>query len=230
MRACATIALSLLLPIAAALASGEDAESKAAAPAKAAAAAAAPAKAKAPAKPKAPAKDKDKAEATKGRPFAHRELAKPAADVEFDAVAFGDALEVLRGLCAANVFVDPKGLEAAGVELDAPVTVPKDKKATVKSVLSKVLAEAGKADRKARLTFVPTGNIVIVSTAGRAKLLSDRLRADVHSALSEADRAVLGRVLPEIKLECSSPTRSASLGTSLRRPWSPTGSSSRRPG
>ena len=196
MRARATIVLSLVLAISTgAAARGQDPDG----PAKSKSAA--PVKAKGPAdEGKAKAKSKTKRKTKKDKPsVAQRELAKPAAGVAFDATPLGEALDALRGLCKANVFLDPGGLEAAGVKRDAPVTVAEDAKATVKSVLAKVLADAGKAERTAKLTFLTTGNFVLVSTADRAEALAESLRKDAHRGLSDADLAVLGLTLPDVK-------------------------------
>lgn len=196
MRACATIGLSLLLVVCSAtvLRAQRDAPAKG----QSKAAANDPAEAKKPTASVTKAGPKSK----KTPPVvAQRELAKPAADVEFDDVALGEALDVLRGLCKANVFVDPAGLRAAGVAPDVPVTVAKDEKGTVKSVLSKVLAEAGKEDRKEELTFVTAGSVVVVSTAERAKKLVANLGKDVHRGLFDADLEALGTVFPEVKVE-----------------------------
>jgi Flp pilus assembly secretin CpaC len=50
------------------------------------------------------------------------QLDRPLPELNFDAVAFGDVVDFLRDVSGANIFVNWKALETAGVDRTAPVT------------------------------------------------------------------------------------------------------------
>jgi general secretion pathway protein D len=50
------------------------------------------------------------------------QLERRLPDIKFDAVGFADAIDFLRDLTSANIFVNWRALEAAGVDKNAPIT------------------------------------------------------------------------------------------------------------
>ena len=50
------------------------------------------------------------------------QLDRPLPELQFDGVGFSDVIDFLRDVSGANIFVNWKSLEAAGVDRNAPVT------------------------------------------------------------------------------------------------------------
>src|SRR5205814_2462374 len=51
-----------------------------------------------------------------------RQLDRTLPEVNFNQVPFGDVIDFLRDITTANIFVNWRALEAAGVDKNAPVT------------------------------------------------------------------------------------------------------------
>ncbi len=81
--------------------------------------------------------------------------------VDFNKTALKDVIEFLHDKANLNIFVDENSLKEANVEYDDPVTF-KVRKATVRTILRKVLADKG-------LTFVIKDAAIQVITPARMK-------------------------------------------------------------
>lgn len=128
---------------------------------------------------------------------ASQALALPAGDASFAGVPARDAIKALHDASTTNFFVDAAALKAAGIDDDARVTVKKSKDATIGSVLAAVLEQLGKGeDGETAAGFAASDNLVIVSTATRAKTLAKEQR-DLARRGNEFERTFLRRALPE---------------------------------
>src|SRR4051812_40262593 len=89
------------------------------------------------------------APATKTPTAAEDILAKPMPEVNFNATPLGNVIDFLRDVTGANIAVEWKVLEKAGVKKATPVTV-RVKDVTVAKALELVLSEAGGGTVKLR--------------------------------------------------------------------------------
>lgn len=71
-----------------------------------------------------------------------RTLERTLPELKFTGVAFGDAMDFLRDVSGANIHVDWKTLEAAGVSRDTPVNLNL-RRVSLRKVLNLLLSEAG---------------------------------------------------------------------------------------
>lgn len=79
---------------------------------------------------------------------ARRQLNTTLPEVKFDGVAFTDAVDFLRDVSGANLTVNWKALEEAGITKDTPVTV-RLRSVSLRKALDMVLQEAGGGDKLA---------------------------------------------------------------------------------
>src|SRR5437762_849899 len=80
--------------------------------------------------------------------------------MNFSGVAFADVIDFLRDVSGANIHVDWKILEAAGIGKDAPVNL-RLRSVSLRKVLGLVLREAGGGDV---LTFYADGGVIEITT------------------------------------------------------------------
>lgn len=86
---------------------------------------------------------------------------KPPCEVDFNETSLADAINFLRDVSGQNMVFDTKAMSAAGIALDAPVTLKLQGKSmddTLKQLLAKVKA-----------TYVIDHEVVLIQPAGKAK-------------------------------------------------------------
>jgi beta-lactamase regulating signal transducer with metallopeptidase domain len=91
----------------------------------------------------------------------HKKLAETAPEANFAAVPFSDTIDFLRDVTGLNIFVDWRGLEAAGIDRNTPITV-RMQKVPFETVLRYVLRDAG---HQVKLDYAVIDGIVNISTA-----------------------------------------------------------------
>jgi beta-lactamase regulating signal transducer with metallopeptidase domain len=119
-------------------------------------------------------------------------------EVSFDGVAFTDVLDFFRDVSGANVVVDWKGLESAGVNRNTPLSY-KAKDVRFRGALKEILTLAG--DAKHPVTFAAADGVVFVSTPARARRFEGESAAWVRKVADDPTRAKLARVLPEVRFD-----------------------------
>ena len=90
-------------------------------------------------------------------------LGRPLPEVQFEGVAFSDVVDFLRDVSSANIFVNWRALEAAGVDRNAPVDarlrdIPFDKALTV------ILDSVGGKEGETAVGFVVEDGVITIST------------------------------------------------------------------
>ena len=83
-------------------------------------------------------------------------------EVNFEAIPFADVIDFLRDITKANIFVNWKVLEAAGIDKNAPVTL-RLKDVAFAKVLDLVLNSVGGADRN--LGYTTDQGVISISLA-----------------------------------------------------------------
>jgi RNA polymerase sigma factor (sigma-70 family) len=94
------------------------------------------------------------------------QLARLLPEINFDGVAFTDVIDFLRDVSGANIFVDWKGLEAAGVAKTAPISA-RMKNVRLDKAIETILASAA---GEGRLGFKVDRDVITISVAGDAKV------------------------------------------------------------
>jgi type II secretory pathway component GspD/PulD (secretin) len=89
-------------------------------------------------------------------------LERKLPEMNFEGIAFSDAIDFLRDITQMNFFVDWRALEAAGIDRNAPVTV-RVRDVAVSKALRLVLDNVGGGTVK--LGYAVDGNVLNVSTA-----------------------------------------------------------------
>jgi len=74
--------------------------------------------------------------------LARRLLERRLPEVRFEAIAFSDVVDFLRDVTSANIFVNWRALEAAGIDRSAPVTT-RLRDVRFRDALDKILADLG---------------------------------------------------------------------------------------
>jgi uncharacterized membrane protein YgcG len=92
-------------------------------------------------------------------------LARTMPELKFDGVAFSDAVDFLRDVTAANLVVNWKALEGAGVTKDTVVNL-KVRGVSLRKALSLLLAEAGGAD--GAITYTVEDGVIEITTTDLA--------------------------------------------------------------
>jgi general secretion pathway protein D len=88
-------------------------------------------------------------------------LAKKLPEVRFDQAGFADAIEFLRDVSGANIFVEWKTLETAGIERTVPVTA-RLRDIKFSKALSTILADVGGATTP--LSYTIDDGVITIST------------------------------------------------------------------
>ncbi len=83
-------------------------------------------------------------------------------EVRFDGVALTDVIDFMRDITGANIFVNWRALEAAGVDKNAPVTA-RLRDVKFSKALSTILQDVG--GTTARLTYTIDEGVITISTA-----------------------------------------------------------------
>ncbi|HET6250656.1 MAG TPA: hypothetical protein VFE47_23410 [Tepidisphaeraceae bacterium] len=97
-------------------------------------------------------------------------------EVQFSGVAFNDAIDFLRDVSGANIAVNWKALEEAGVTKDTPINV-RLRAVSMKKALEMVLIEAGGGDK---LGYDVDGNVISITTK---ELVDSKMYTRVYSIL-----------------------------------------------
>ncbi|HZK82013.1 MAG TPA: hypothetical protein VFC46_13120, partial [Humisphaera sp.] len=95
------------------------------------------------------------------------QLNRPLPAVAFDAVGLSDVVDFLRDVSGANIFVNWKALEAAGVQRSTPISI-KARNVAFGTALQLILDSAG--GPKAKLTFEMRNGVITISTADALKI------------------------------------------------------------
>ena len=94
-------------------------------------------------------------------------------DIKFDAVSFSDVIDFLRDLTSANIFVNWRSLEAAGIDKNAPVTA-RLRDVKLSKVLRTILDDVSGGTTKLGYT-IDEGVITISTEEELAKNVSTRV-------------------------------------------------------
>lgn len=108
----------------------------------------------------APSKSEDPALENKA---AEAKLESKLPPIKFDAVGFNDVIDFLRDVNGANIFVNWKALEAAGIDRQAPVTVNLNNVKFGKAL--RIILDALSGE-KAKLAFKVDSGVIEISTTG----------------------------------------------------------------
>jgi type II secretory pathway component GspD/PulD (secretin)/tetratricopeptide (TPR) repeat protein len=90
------------------------------------------------------------------------QLDKRLPEVKFDAVGFNDVIEFLRDVSGANIFVNWRALEAAGIDRNAPVTA-RLRDVAFRKALDVILQDVGGGTVK--LAYTIDQGVITISTA-----------------------------------------------------------------
>jgi uncharacterized membrane protein YgcG len=99
--------------------------------------------------------------AAPGKGASRAMLARAMPELKFDGVAFSDAVDFLRDVTAANLVVNWRALEGAGVTKDTVVNL-KVRGVTLRKALSLLLSEAGGAD--GAITYTVEDGVIEITT------------------------------------------------------------------
>ncbi len=91
-----------------------------------------------------------------------RQLDRTLPEVNFNQVAFGDVIDFLRDITTANIFVNWRALEAAGVDKNAPVTA-RLRNVKFSKALTLILQDVS-AQATAKLGFTTGDGVITIST------------------------------------------------------------------
>jgi general secretion pathway protein D len=91
-----------------------------------------------------------------------RQLDRVLPEVNFNQVAFGDVIDFLRDITTANIFVNWRALEAAGVDKNAPVTA-RLRNVKFSKALNLILADVS-AQATAKLGYTTGDGVITIST------------------------------------------------------------------
>ena len=122
-------------------------------------------------------------------------LQKRLPEVRFDAIGFSDVVDFLRDITGANMFVNWRALEAAGIDRNTPVST-RLKDATFQQVLTQITRDVGGG--QAPVEFAVEDGIIVIST--QAELASHpQMRtfdvSDLLTALDQGSAAALEKVV-----------------------------------
>jgi bla regulator protein BlaR1 len=123
-------------------------------------------------------------------------LQKQLPEVRFDAIGFPDVIDFLRDVTGANITVNWRALEAAGIDRNAPVSV-RLKDITFEQALTHVLRDVGGGTVK--LAFAVSEASVVISTEEE---LSSRVQLRTYvvtDLLQEQDKGSAGALEQLIK-------------------------------
>ena len=121
-------------------------------------------------------------------PVLRNQLDRQLPEVNFDGVGFSDVTDFLRDVTGANIVVNWKSLEAAGVDRNTPVTV-RLRQIKFAKALSVILDSALLSNGKSgSLVWRADGNVLIIAAASEGGKVVQRTY-DVHDLLANAGKA-----------------------------------------
>jgi beta-lactamase regulating signal transducer with metallopeptidase domain len=168
---------------------------------------AAPGRGAAPAadKPHAPADAPAKEDAPAGKPADEGKPGKALAaqlerqlpELKFDGVGFSDVIDFLRDVSGANIFVNWKSLEAAGIDRNAPTTI---QLRNVKFSQALALVLDAVAGKEGVLSYRADGEVITI-TAREPDAAGPANRPADEGKPSKALDAKLQRTMPHAKID-----------------------------
>ena len=118
-------------------------------------------------------------------PVLLRQLDRQLPEVQFDGVGLNDVIDFLRDVSGANIVVNWKGLEAAGIDRNAPVTA-KLRNVKFSKTLNAILDSAG--GKSGLLVWRPEGNIITITAGSEGGKVVQRTY-DVHDLVADGGKA-----------------------------------------
>lgn len=131
-------------------------------------------------------------------------LDKSLPEIRFDAVSFSDVIDFLRDTTQANIFVNWKALEAAGIDRNAPVTT-RLRNTKLSKVLRLILESVGGGATVSLNYTVDEGVITISTTEDLAKNVETRTY-DIRDLIIQIPDFTN---FPEISLQTNTTSRTA---------------------
>ena len=123
---------------------------------------------------------------------------RPYPEIKFDGVGLSDAIDFLRDVSHANIFMDWNRLGTAKIDRNTPVSLDL-KNVPFRKVMESILAQLG-TDAE-RPGFAADGELVVISTPAGLKAIADSARAMAAANAGPALRARLDHRLPEVKFD-----------------------------
>jgi bla regulator protein BlaR1 len=118
-------------------------------------------------------------------PLLRRQLDRQLPSLEFDAVGLSDVIDFLRDVSGANIVVNWKSLEAAGVQKDTPVTA-KLRNIKFSKAINVVLDGAGGGS--GLVIWRPEGNVITITAGSPGGKVVQRTY-DVHDLVADGGKA-----------------------------------------
>ena len=118
-------------------------------------------------------------------PVLRRQLDRQLPGLEFDAVGLSDVVDFLRDVSGANIVVNWKSLEAAGVDKNTPVTA-KLRNIKFSKALNVILDGAGGGS--GLVVWRPDANIITITAGAPGGKVVQRTY-DVHDLVAEGGKA-----------------------------------------
>ena len=131
-------------------------------------------------------------------------------EVSFDSVGFSDVIDFLRDVSSANVFVNWKSLDAAGIDRNTPVTA-RLRNIKFSKALDTVLQSVGAG--KTRLAYFFDNNVLTITTADEAAKEVVTRVYDVHDFVPGDPKARYADLIKAIVDTCSRDTWQDNGGT-----------------
>jgi general secretion pathway protein D len=110
-----------------------------------------------------------------------RQLDRVLPEVNFNQVAFGDVIDFLRDITTANIFVNWRALEAAGVDKNAPVTA-RLRNVKFSKALTLILADVS-SQATAKLGYTTGDGVITISTEEEIGKNTTQLVYDISDLL-----------------------------------------------
>ena len=131
-------------------------------------------------------------------------------ELQFDEVALSDVVDFLRDVSGANLFVNWKSLEAAGINKNAPVSV-RLRNVKFSKAIEMVLDSV--AGGQVRLAYFFDNNVLTIATADEAAKNTVTRVYDVKDLVSSGDKARTEQLIKAITNSCAPDTWKANGGS-----------------
>jgi hypothetical protein len=90
-------------------------------------------------------------------------LEKILPELRFDAIGLSDVVDFLRDIAGANIYVNWRALEAAGIDRNTPVTM-RLRDTRFKQVLTQLCRDVSGGDKEAKVDFAMEDRVLVIST------------------------------------------------------------------
>jgi hypothetical protein len=125
-------------------------------------------------------------------------LQKKLPEVRFDAIGMSDVIDFLRDITGANISVNWRALEAAGIDRNTPLTMLL-REVTFEQVLNQIVRDVS-GGGQAKVEFATEGGVVVLSTQEelaqhpqlRSFDVSDLLKPEDKTGAAELEKVVIG--------------------------------------